>query len=171
MAATSDSAMSVNGLAVTELFDRIEALAQELKNIILEHYKVLIPEGAIVINTSYKPPPQLQLDRESRAKAIDIYYGRPAIFHLDFAFDSDIELLDIWLSALSPSTQAKIQEIRLVRDGHNAHRAYHYLSYLEHQSGRRHLKMGVLKMKRWSPKAQAWKWMSWPEMGYAVGFA
>ena len=92
---------------VDELFHRIQLLPQEMKDHIFECFINIPPSGDIRIRKTYKPPVQLQIDRKSRAKAINIYYRSPQVFTLRAKYIPD------WLKSLDGASRMVIHEIHL----------------------------------------------------------
>ncbi|KAI5362623.1 hypothetical protein Slin14017_G063040 [Septoria linicola] len=109
---------------MAELETRIESLAQELQDLILDFTLIGGIESARsgdavhVERGTYKPPWQLSVNRRSRKEVSASYYSSN-IFQLPDAFEEMQLVIQMtiisWLKALSGEHQASLREIRIGR--------------------------------------------------------
>ena len=99
-----------------ELDTRIKSLPQELQDEMFQHYLDGVREGplTIIVDRAYKPPLQLQISRESRARGSKLYYQRPRIFQVFYEDRLAFGMVTEWLAALSTSDLETIDDIDLV---------------------------------------------------------
>lgn len=102
--ATTSSASATMYSAPT-LDERIQALAQELQDIIFD-YTVAIDTEVVTIDKDWKAPWQLQINRATRAKFSKVYYS-----HTRFNVNTDcnsVFTMDQWLDMLEDNHRAVI---------------------------------------------------------------
>ncbi|KAI5361182.1 hypothetical protein Slin15195_G122950 [Septoria linicola] len=92
---------------VPTLDERIQALPQEMQDEIFSRRLALVGSADVIINDTYKPPAQLQVNQESRKEATDIYYFRPATFYhnaktTDWDFDGQLSRTVVRQSSFGP---------------------------------------------------------------------
>ena len=111
MTATKTTIMSANEL--NDLDTHIEALPQELQDEIFQRYLegVLKEPITTIIDRSYKSPPQLQINQDSRARASKMYYQHPRVFKLNFEKGLGFSLLFTWLESLSVTARETLDHV------------------------------------------------------------
>lgn len=107
-------------LKTEALSRRIQALPQELQDIILDFVLSVPPndDGVVYISDAYKPPTGLQLNRKIRARFAKAYYGGDAIFLVERPLNLEFRLwcfprLERWFSKLEFSHSELINTIRM----------------------------------------------------------
>lgn len=89
-----------------ELDGHVQQLAQEMQDYIFQHFMRLLPSSKIILDETYKPPVQTQIDKKSRAGAIKDYYGSPVVI------SSSAKEMAAWLHSLPQATRDQIYELR-----------------------------------------------------------
>lgn len=104
--------------AITSIEERIQRLAQELKDIVFDFYVLTAPsEQTIDITTTHQAPNQLQIDRASRHVAAKRYYSTNTFVINGFvktteSFDQASATLR-WLGSLPANHSSMIETLSL----------------------------------------------------------
>ena len=93
-----------------DLDDQIQALPQELQDIILDF--VVTTSRVVQIDMFYKPPVGLHLSKFLREKTAKSFYGKQQAFASGADTDNYARLLGKWLDSLPAEHGLMIEEIR-----------------------------------------------------------
>lgn len=93
-----------------DLDDQIQALPQELQDIILDF--VVATPRVVDIDVRYRPPVGLHICKAIRAKTAKSFYGKQQAFAIGVDTDDYSRLLGKWLGSLPAEHGVMIEEIR-----------------------------------------------------------
>jgi hypothetical protein len=96
----------VNKKTAEAFIKLVHDLPRELFEMIYENvFATVVPESTkITVDNEWKPPAVLHIDRQTRTKLMETYYGR-STFHFFSEDYYDQDLQDRWLRSLSPDAR------------------------------------------------------------------